>query len=202
MRHAHPGRHRWRGPGGPLAFPSAAFERASNRWCSRCRTREEIEGTIRAGVLEQGTVDLLTEIGVGERMQREGFVHHGIELRFDGRGHRIDLSGLTGGKAITVYAQHEVIKDLVAARLAAGGAIVFEATDVTLARCRHRVAENPLSRRTTRRGAGLRLHRGLRRLPRRQPRRRFPTPSAPTIRAPIRSAGSASWRRRRRRRTS
>ncbi len=94
------------------------------------RTREEIEGTIRAGVLEQGTVDLLTRIGVGERMRREGFVHHGIELRFDGRGHRIDLSGLTGGKAITVYAQHEVIKDLVKARLDAGGAIVFEAKDV------------------------------------------------------------------------
>src|SRR3979490_1455362 len=89
------------------------------------RSRSEIEGTIRAGVLEQGTVDLLNESGVGARMQREGFVHHGIELRFGGRGHRIDLSELTGGRAITVYAQHEVIKDLVAARLAAGGEIRF-----------------------------------------------------------------------------
>jgi p-hydroxybenzoate 3-monooxygenase len=97
------------------------------------RTREEIEGTIRAGVLEQGTVDLLNEVGVGARMQREGFVHHGIELRFAGRGHRIDLSGLTDGKAITVYAQHEVIKDLVQARLDRGGSIVFEAKDVRLA---------------------------------------------------------------------
>ena len=96
------------------------------------RTRDEIEGTIRAGVLEQGTVDLLNQIGVGTRMQREGFVHHGIELRFDGRGHRIDLSGLTGGKSITLYAQHEVIKDLVQARLDAGGAIEFSAHDVTL----------------------------------------------------------------------
>ena len=89
------------------------------------RTREEIEGTIRAGVLEQGTVDLLTESGLGERMKREGLLHHGIELRFGGRGHRIDLSELTGGRAITVYAQHEVIKDLVAARLDAGGDIRF-----------------------------------------------------------------------------
>jgi p-hydroxybenzoate 3-monooxygenase len=96
------------------------------------RSRDEIEHTLRAGVLEQGTVDLLTEVGAGERLAREGFVHHGIELRFAARGHRIDLTGLTGGKAITVYAQHEVIKDLVALRLAAGGAIVFEAKDVSL----------------------------------------------------------------------
>jgi p-hydroxybenzoate 3-monooxygenase len=96
------------------------------------RTREEIEGTIRAGVLEQGTVDLLTAVGVGERLAREGFTHHGIELRFAARGHRIDLTSLTGGKAITVYAQHEVIKDLVAARLAAGGALVFEAKNVAI----------------------------------------------------------------------
>jgi p-hydroxybenzoate 3-monooxygenase len=96
------------------------------------RTREEIEGTIRAGVLEQGTVDLLKEVGVGERLAREGFVHHGIELRFALRGHRIDLTDLTGGKAITVYAQHEVIRDLVKVRLDAGGSIVFEAKSVTV----------------------------------------------------------------------
>ena len=91
------------------------------------RSRDAIEATIRAGVLEQGTVDLLKQTGVGERLAREGFLHHGIELRFRGAGHRIDLSELTGGKAITVYAQHEVIKDLVEARLAAGGQIIFEA---------------------------------------------------------------------------
>jgi p-hydroxybenzoate 3-monooxygenase len=96
------------------------------------RSRSEIEGTIRAGVLEQGTVDLLVESGVGERMKREGFVHHGIELRFGGRGHRIDLSALTGGRAITVYAQHEVIKDLVAARLDAGGQILFDVEGVSV----------------------------------------------------------------------
>jgi p-hydroxybenzoate 3-monooxygenase len=96
------------------------------------RSRREIEETIRAGVLEQGTVDLLQSVGVGERLKREGFEHHGIELRFAARGHRIDHSGLTGGKSITLYAQHEVIKDLVAARLDAGGAIVFEAKDVSV----------------------------------------------------------------------
>src|SRR3982750_2167054 len=96
------------------------------------RTREAIEGTIRAGVLEQGTVDTLIEAGVGERMQRQGFVHHGIELRFGGRGHRIDMFELTGGRAITVYAQHEVIKDLVAARLADSGQLLFEVEGVSV----------------------------------------------------------------------
>jgi p-hydroxybenzoate 3-monooxygenase len=96
------------------------------------RSRAAVEATLRAGVLEQGTVDLLNATGVGERMQREGAVHHGIELRFAGRGHRIDLSGLTGGKAIMLYAQHEVLKDLIAARSAAGGTILFEARDARL----------------------------------------------------------------------
>lgn len=96
------------------------------------RSRQAIESTIRAGVLEQNTVDLLTETGVGERLQREGFRHHGIFLRFNGRSHRINMHELTGGRAITVYAQHEVIKDLVKARLEAGGRILFEADAVSL----------------------------------------------------------------------
>ena len=95
------------------------------------RTREEIEATIRAGVLEQGTVDLLVQSGVGERLKREGFEHEGIYLRFGGRTHRIALKELTG-RAITVYAQHEVIKDLVAARLADGGEIHFGVKDAAL----------------------------------------------------------------------
>jgi p-hydroxybenzoate 3-monooxygenase len=103
------------------------------------RSREYAEQRIRAGVLEQGTVDLLTESGVGGRLQREGLVHRGIELRFGGVGHRIDLSELTGGKSITVYAQHEVVKDLVAARLGAGGKILFEAEAVSV----HDVDTNP-----------------------------------------------------------
>jgi p-hydroxybenzoate 3-monooxygenase len=89
------------------------------------RSRKTIEATVRAGVLEQGTVDQLVEAGVGERLKREGFVHHGVNLRFNGRTHRIDMLELTG-RAITVYAQHEVIKDLVAARLLAGGQVIFE----------------------------------------------------------------------------
>jgi p-hydroxybenzoate 3-monooxygenase len=96
------------------------------------RPREEIEGTIRAGVLEQGTVDLMNSTGVGERLMREGHVHHGIELQFNGTRHRINMHELTGGKNITIYAQHEVIKDLVDSRLKVGGEIIFNVGDVKL----------------------------------------------------------------------
>ena len=95
------------------------------------RSRQYVEERVRAGVLEQGTVDLLTEMGVGERVKREGLVHHGIELRFHGRGHRIDFKELTGGKGITIYSQHEVVKDLTNARIAAGGEVLFEVEDVS-----------------------------------------------------------------------
>ncbi|MGA2722617.1 MAG: 4-hydroxybenzoate 3-monooxygenase [Bryobacteraceae bacterium] len=95
------------------------------------QTRKHAEERVRAGVLEQGTVDLLTQAGVGERLRREGLVHHGIELCFARRGHRIDMHALTG-RAITVYAQHEVAKDLIAARLQAGGQILFEAGQVEI----------------------------------------------------------------------
>ncbi|HEY3743896.1 MAG TPA: 4-hydroxybenzoate 3-monooxygenase [Bryobacteraceae bacterium] len=97
-----------------------------------CQTRQHVEERIRAGVLEQGTVDVLNQSGVGERMRREGMVHHGIELRFNGRGHRIDMHSLTGGRAITVYGQHQVVRDLIAARLAAGGRFFFEAANVEI----------------------------------------------------------------------
>jgi p-hydroxybenzoate 3-monooxygenase len=95
------------------------------------RSRDYVEQRVRAGVLEQGSVELLTQAGVGERLRREGLVHHGIELRFDGRGHRIPMTDLTG-RAITIYGQQEVVKDLIAARLAAGGQLQFEVTDVRL----------------------------------------------------------------------
>ena len=94
------------------------------------RTREEIESTIRAGVLEQGTVDLLAEAGVGERLEREAFFHRGIYLRFDGGTHHIDIAALTGGKRVTIYPQHEVLKDLIAARLGDGAQIFFGVSDV------------------------------------------------------------------------
>jgi p-hydroxybenzoate 3-monooxygenase len=95
------------------------------------RSREYVEGRVRAGVLEQGTVDLLDEAEVAARMRREGLVHEGIELSFGGKRHRIDFRALTR-KAVTVYGQTEVTKDLIAARLAAGGKIVFEAEDVSV----------------------------------------------------------------------
>src|SRR5271165_5271414 len=95
-------------------------------------TRSYVEERIRAGVLEQGTVDLMHGLGVGERLKKQGLQHGGIELRFAGRGHRIDFRELTGGKCVTIYAQHEVIKDLIAARLAANRPIIFEAEDVSV----------------------------------------------------------------------
>jgi len=96
------------------------------------RSRDYVEHRVRAGVLEQGAVDLLVQSGVGDRLQREGLVHHGIELRFGGRGHRIDLTELTGGRAITVYGQQEVVKDLIRARLDAGGQVLFDVADVSV----------------------------------------------------------------------
>jgi p-hydroxybenzoate 3-monooxygenase len=96
------------------------------------QSREHVEQRIRAGVLEQGTVDLLVKCGVGGRLRKEGLVHHGIELRFGGRAHRIDLSALTSGRAITVYAQQEVVKDLIHARLNARGEVLFEVADVSV----------------------------------------------------------------------
>jgi len=96
------------------------------------RSRQYVEERVRAGVLEQGTVDLLTEMGVGARMKREGLVHYGIELRFNGKGHRIDFQELTGGRGITIYSQHEVVKDLTNARLASGGRMLFQVEDVSV----------------------------------------------------------------------
>jgi p-hydroxybenzoate 3-monooxygenase len=97
------------------------------------RTRKYVESRVRAGVLEQGTVELLCASGLGERLRRESLVHHGIELRFEGRGHRIPVSELTGGRAITIYGQQEIVKDLIAARREAGGALHFEVDDVRVA---------------------------------------------------------------------
>jgi p-hydroxybenzoate 3-monooxygenase len=96
------------------------------------RSRQYVEGRVRAGVLEQGTVDLLTDMGVGERMKAEGLVHYGIELRFGGQGHRIDFQDLTDGKGITIYSQHEVLKDLNNARVATGGQVLFEVENVSV----------------------------------------------------------------------
>ena len=96
------------------------------------QSRSHIEGRVRAGVLEQGTVDLMRSTGLGERMDRESLRHRGVYLSFDGNRHHLDFRELTG-KCITVYAQHEVIKDLVRARLEADGQILFDAKHLSVA---------------------------------------------------------------------
>jgi len=95
------------------------------------RSRRYVEQRVRAGVLEHPTVELLCETGVGERLQREGLRHRGIRLRFDRVDHHLDFVALIG-RSITVYGQQEVVKDLIAARLAAGQPIFFDVSDVRL----------------------------------------------------------------------
>jgi p-hydroxybenzoate 3-monooxygenase len=96
------------------------------------RSREYVEHRIRAGVLEQRTADLLVDAGVGERLRREGIVHHGIELQFAGERHRIPLSELADGRAIVIYGQAEIVKDLISARVDSGLPLLFEVDDVTV----------------------------------------------------------------------
>jgi p-hydroxybenzoate 3-monooxygenase len=96
------------------------------------RSREYIESRVRAGVLEQTTVDLLSEAGVGGRLRQQGLRHRGIYLSFGGCRRHLDMTALTGGRSITVYAQHEVIKDLVEARLNSGRPIFFDVEDVAI----------------------------------------------------------------------
>jgi p-hydroxybenzoate 3-monooxygenase len=96
------------------------------------KDRDYVLARIRAGVLEQGTVGLLEEVGVTERLQHEGLIHDGIELSFGGVRHRIDLKCASGGKAVTVYGQTEVTRDLMDARDKAGLATVYDAADVSL----------------------------------------------------------------------
>ena len=95
------------------------------------RSRDYVERRIRAGVLEHGTVDLLREVGLADRLLRERMVHEGLELLFEGEAHRIPLTELAG-RQITIYGQHELVKDLIAARLATGRPLHFEAGAVAL----------------------------------------------------------------------
>jgi p-hydroxybenzoate 3-monooxygenase len=118
------------GPAG-LVLSHLLAERGIDSVVVETRGRQEIEQTMRAGVLEQGTVELLTAMGVGERAMTEGARHEGIELRFGGQGHRIDFAKLAD-RAVWLYPQHEVLKDLIAARLATGADLRFEVTDVSL----------------------------------------------------------------------
>ena len=96
------------------------------------RSKDYVQSRIRAGVLEQGTVDLLGEAGVAARLHAEGLVHGGVELCFGGQRHRLDLNGLSGGKNVTVYGQTEVTRDLMDAREAAGAKTVYEADGVSV----------------------------------------------------------------------
>jgi p-hydroxybenzoate 3-monooxygenase len=118
------------GPAG-LMLGALLARRGVDSVILEAKSRDYIERRIRAGVLEQGSVDAMHEVGAGERMRTHGLVHDGTILRFAGRSHRIDFRALTG-KAVTIYSQHELVCDLVAHRLAAGAPLAFEVDDVRL----------------------------------------------------------------------
>ena len=118
------------GPAG-LFLSHLLYMRGISSVIVETRSRDYVEARVRAGVLEQGTADTLEEMGVAGRMHRERLVHRGIDLSFGGARHHIDFAELTG-KAVTVYGQHEVVKDLIAARLGTGAEIVFEAEATSL----------------------------------------------------------------------
>src|SRR3954452_11429122 len=119
------------GPAGLMLGPLLEL-RGIDTVILEARDRQYVQQRVRAGVLEQATMDLLDEVGLGARMHAEGLVHEGVELRFDGEGHRIALSELTGGRAITMYGQQEVVKDLIGARLESGLPLLFEVPDVSV----------------------------------------------------------------------
>jgi p-hydroxybenzoate 3-monooxygenase len=96
------------------------------------RSRDYVEARLRAGVLEQGSAEVLRDAGVGERMDREGLVHGGIYLCFEGARHHIPMSELTGGRSVMIYGQTEVVKDLITARLSYDAPLRFECSDVSV----------------------------------------------------------------------
>ena len=96
------------------------------------RSREYVEGRVRAGVLEQGTVDLMHQLGVADRLMRESMTDRILDIRFEGRLIHMDMPELVNGREVRIYGQQEVVKDLIAARLAAGGELLFEAEAIAL----------------------------------------------------------------------
>jgi p-hydroxybenzoate 3-monooxygenase len=118
------------GPAG-LFLSHLLYMRGISSVIVEARSRDYIEARVRAGVLEQGTVETLEEMGLAERMRRERLDHRGVQISFGGKRHHIDFADLTG-KTVTIYGQHEVVKDLVAARMSTGAEIVFEAEDTSL----------------------------------------------------------------------
>ncbi|MGK5448405.1 4-hydroxybenzoate 3-monooxygenase [Streptomyces radiopugnans] len=142
--------------GGPAGLLLARLLHRAGIDCTvlESRDREYVERRQRAGILEQDTVDVLRACGAGERMDREGLVHDGIELRFDRRSHRIDFPSLTGGRRVMVYAQTEVVKDLIALHLSDGVPLLFGAavravegadTDRPVVRFEHQGREETLT---------------------------------------------------------
>ena len=119
------------GPAG-LLLAQMLHQRGIDSVVLEARSRAHVESRIRAGLLEQGSVETMTEAGVADRLHREALVHHGLDLRFRGQDHRVDLSGLTGGKVVTIYGQQEAVKDMIAIRLAAGLPLHFEVDDVAI----------------------------------------------------------------------
>lgn len=119
------------GPAG-LLLAQMLHQRGIDAVVLEARSRAHVESRIRAGLLEQGAVETMGEAGVAERLHRDGLVHHGLQLRFGGQGHRVDLSALTGGKVVTIYGQQEAVKDMIAIRLAAGLPLHFEVDDVAV----------------------------------------------------------------------
>ncbi len=119
------------GPAG-LLLSQLLYLRGIESVVIETRSRDYVQQRVRAGLLEQGTADTLIEAGAGDRMLREGLVHHGINLQFGGQRHRIAFERLVPGRAVTVYGQQEVVKDLIAARLVAGGKVLFEVSGVEL----------------------------------------------------------------------
>ena len=109
------------------------------------RSRQYVVERVRAGVLEQGTVDLMHDVGVGERLAREGLRHDGIYLAFGGTRHRVDMAELTGGRAITIYGQNEIVHDLIEARLTTGRPLHFEVDDVSVHDLDSRSPQYPVS---------------------------------------------------------
>jgi p-hydroxybenzoate 3-monooxygenase len=118
------------GPAG-LLLAQLLHQRGIESVVLEARSREYLEHRVRAGVLEHQSVEILDAAGVGARMRREGLRHEGIFLRFNGRNHPIDFAGLTG-KSVTIYGQQEVVKDLIAARLAARQPVYFQVEDVSI----------------------------------------------------------------------
>jgi p-hydroxybenzoate 3-monooxygenase len=119
------------GPSG-LLLAHLLHERGIESVVLEARTEDYVIARVRAGVLEQGAADVLRSAGLAGRLEAEGLVHHGIELRFNGKGHRIPMSELTGGRTITIYGQNRVVEDLVAARRSSGGALLYEVSEVSL----------------------------------------------------------------------